>query len=181
LTDEARAIHKEALVIDGHNDLPWQYREKKDLSFQSIDIRKLQKGLHTDIPRLREGGVGAQFWAAFVPASTRKDGSAVRMTLEQIDVIHRFVNGYPEAFEFARTADDIVRIHKSGKIASLIGVEGGHSINNSLAVLRQLYALGARYMTVTHSDNNDFADSATDVPLHNGLTAFGRVVIGEMN
>jgi membrane dipeptidase len=181
LTDEARAIHKEALLIDGHNDLPWQYREKKDLSFQSIDIRKFQKGLHTDIPRLREGGVGAQFWAAYVPASTRKDGSAVKMTLEQIDVIHRFVKGYPEAFEFARTADDIVRIHKSGKIASLIGVEGGHSIDNSLGVLRTYYDLGVRYMTLTHSETLDWADSATDEPKNHGLSPFGEEVVHEMN
>jgi membrane dipeptidase len=181
LTDEARAIHMEALLIDGHNDLPWQYREKKDLSFQSIDIRKLQKGLHTDIPRLREGGVGAQFWAAYVPPSTRKDGSAVKMTLEQIDVIHRFVKGYPEAFEFARTADDIVRIHKNGKIASLIGVEGGHSIDNSLGVLRTYYDLGVRYMTLTHSETLDWADSATDEPKNNGLSPFGEEVVHEMN
>lgn len=181
LTDEARAIHKEALLIDGHNDLPWQYREKNDLSFQSIDIRKFQKGLHTDIPRLREGGVGAQFWAAYVSPSTRKDGSAVRQTLEQIDVIHRFVKGYPEAFEFARSADDIVRIHKSGKIASLIGVEGGHSIDNSLGVLRTYYDLGVRYMTLTHSETLDWADSATDTPKHNGLSPFGEDVVHEMN
>jgi membrane dipeptidase len=181
LTDEARAIHKEALLIDGHNDLPWQYREKKDLSFQSIDIRKFQKGLHTDIPRLREGGVGAQFWAAYVPASTRKDGSAVKMTLEQIDVIHRFVKRYPEAFEFASTADDIVRIHKYGKIASLIGIEGGHSIDNSLGVLRTYYDLGVRYMTLTHSETLDWADSATDTPKNNGLSSFGEEVVHEMN
>jgi membrane dipeptidase len=181
LTDEARAIQKEALLVDGHNDLPWQYREKKDLSFQSIDIRRPQKALHTDIPRLREGGVGAQFWAAFVPASTRKDGSAVKMTLEQIDVIHRFVKGYPEAFEFARTADDIERIHKAGKIASLIGVEGGHSIDDSLGVLRCYYDLGVRYMTLTHSETLDWADSATDEPKSKGLSPFGEDVVHEMN
>lgn len=181
LTDEARAIHKEALLIDGHNDLPWQYREKNDLSFQSIDIRKFQKGLHTDIPRLREGGVGAQFWAAYVSPSTRKDGSAVRLTLEQIDVIHRFVKGYPEALEFARTTDDIVRIHKNGKIASLIGIEGGHSIDNSLGVLRTYYDLGVRYMTLTHSETLDWADSATDAPKNNGLSPFGEDVVREMN
>lgn len=181
LTDEARAIHKEALLIDGHNDLAWQYREKNDLSFQSIDIRKFQKGLHTDIPRLREGGVGAQFWAAYVSPSTRKDGSAVRLTLEQIDVIHRFVKGYPEALEFARTTDDIVRIHKNGKIASLIGIEGGHSIDNSLGVLRTYYDLGVRYMTLTHSETLDWADSATDAPKNNGLSPFGEDVVREMN
>src|SRR5689334_14471584 len=114
LTDEARAIHRDALVIDGHNDLAWQFREKNDLSFHTIDISRPQKGLHTDIPRLREGGVGAQFWAAYVSASTRKSGTAVKLTLEQIDVIKRFVKGYPNDFEFARSTDDIVRIRKAG-------------------------------------------------------------------
>ncbi len=181
LSDEARAIQKEALLIDGHNDLAWQFREKNDLSFQSIDIRRPQKALHTDIPRLREGGVGAQFWSAYVPASTRKDHSAVKMTLEQIDVIHRFVKAYPDTFEFARTADDIVRIHKAGKIASLIGVEGGHSIDDSLGVLRMYYDLGVRYMTLTHSETLDWADSATDAPKSHGLSPFGEEVVREMN
>ena len=177
LTDEARAIHREALLVDGHNDLPWQFREKNDLSFRTIDIRRPQKDLHTDIPRLREGGVGAQFWAAYVPVSTRKDRPAVKMTLEQIDVIHRFVKAYPDDFEFARTADDIVRIRKAGKIASLIGVEGGHSIDNSLGVLRTYYDLGVRYMTLTHSETLDWADSATDKPKSNGLSPFGEEVV----
>jgi membrane dipeptidase len=181
LTDEARALHKDSLVVDGHNDLPWQFREKKDLSFLTLDIARRQKGIHTDIPRLREGGVGAQFWAAYVPATTRKDHSAVRMTLEQIDVIHRMVKSYPNDFEFARTADDIVRIHKSGKIASLIGVEGGHSIDDSLGVLRCYYDLGVRYMTLTHSETLDWADSATDKPKSNGLSPFGEEVVFEMN
>jgi membrane dipeptidase len=181
LSDQAKEIMREAILIDGHNDLPWQYREKKDLSFQSIDIRKPQKGLHTDIPRLREGGVGAQFWAAFVPASTRKDSTSVKMTLEQIDVIHRFVKAYPDDLEFARTADDIVRIRRSGKVASLIGVEGGHSIDNSLGVLRSYYDLGVRYMTLTHSETLDWADSATDEPKSHGLSPFGEDVVHEMN
>jgi len=181
LTDEARAIHREALLVDGHNDLPYQFREKKDLSFQTFDIRRVQKTLHTDIPRLREGGVGCQFWAAYVSVSTRKDGSSVRLTLEQIDVIHRFVKGYPDAFEFARTADDIERIRKTGKIASLIGVEGGHSIDDSLGVLRMYYDLGVRYMTLTHSETLDWADSATDKPKSNGLSPFGEDVVREMN
>src|SRR5436190_15281195 len=107
LTDEALRIHGEAILVDGHNDLPWQYREKKDLSFATIDIAKPQPRLHTDIPRLRKGGVGAQFWSAYVPAETRKDHAAVKMTLEQIDVIHRFVKRYPGTFERAHTVDDI--------------------------------------------------------------------------
>jgi membrane dipeptidase len=181
LTDEARALHKSCLVVDGHNDLPWQFREKKDLSFLTLDIARSQKGIQTDIPRLRAGGIGAQFWSAFVPASTRKDHSAVRMTLEQIDVIHRMVKAYPNDFEFARTADDIVRIHKAGKIASLIGVEGGHSIDDSLGVLRCYYDLGVRYMTLTHSETLDWADSATDKPKSNGLSPFGEEVVHEMN
>jgi membrane dipeptidase len=181
LTEEALRIHRDAILIDGHNDLPWQFREKKDLSFDRIDIAKPQKNLHTDIPRLRQGGIGAQFWAAFVPAETMKDGTAVRMTLEQIDVIHRMVRAYPDTFEMAHSADDILRIHKEGKIASLIGVEGGHSIDNSLGVLRMYYALGVRYMTLTHSDTLSWADSATDEAKHHGLTEFGEQVVHEMN
>ena len=181
VTDEALRIHREAILIDGHNDLPWQYREKKDLSFSAIDIARPQPALHTDIPRLRKGGMGAQFWSAFVPAETRKDGTAVRMTLEQIDVIYRFVRRYPDTFAMAHSADDIVRIHGEGKIASLIGVEGGHSIDNSFGVLRMLYALGVRYMTLTHSETLDWADSATDKPKNNGLTEFGKNVVREMN
>ncbi|HKA07637.1 MAG TPA: dipeptidase [Gemmataceae bacterium] len=181
LTDEARAIHREALVVDGHNDLAYQFREKNDLSFRTIDISRPQNGLHTDIPRLREGGVGAQFWAAYVSPNTRKTGTSVKLTLEQIDVIYRFVKGFPNDFEFARTADDIIRIRKSGKIASLIGIEGGHSIDDSLGVLRMYYDLGVRYMTLTHSETLDWADSATDKPKSNGLSPFGEEVVREMN
>jgi membrane dipeptidase len=181
LTDEALRLHKEALVFDGHNDLPWQFREKAGLSFTHLDIAREQKGLHTDIPRLRKGGVGAQFWAAYVPVSTRKKGTAVRDTLEQIDVIRRMVRAYPGDFELAATADDVVRIYKAGKIASLIGVEGGHSIDNSLGVLRMYYALGVRYMTLTHTETLDWADSATDDAKNGGLTRFGEEVIAEMN
>jgi membrane dipeptidase len=181
LTEEGLRVHREGLLVDGHNDLPWMFREKKDPSFRVIDIRKPQPGLHTDIPRLRQGGVGAQFWSAFVPASFGKKGIAVRETLEQIDVIHRMVRAYPEAFEMAPTADDVVRIHKEGKIASMIGVEGGHSIDNSLAVLRTYYLLGVRYMTLTHSETIDWADSATDAPKSHGLSPFGEQVVREMN
>jgi membrane dipeptidase len=180
-TEDTLKFHRDCLVWDGHNDLPWQFREKKDLSFQTIDLMKVQKGLHTDIPRLRQGGLGAQFWAAYVPTETAKKGTAVRDTLEQIDVIHRMVKAYPDTFEMAYTADDVVRIHKDGKIASLIGVEGGHSIDNSLGVLRTYYDLGVRYMTLTHTDNTDWADSATDKPVHHGLTEFGEQVVVEMN
>ena len=177
-------ILREAPLIDGHNDLPEQYDERVKNHLAKIDIRqdqsKLTPPLHTDIPRLKQGRVGGQFWSVYVPA-TLKGADAVRAVLEQIDVVHRLEELYPDTFEPARTADDVVRIHRKGKIASLIGVEGGHSIGNSLAVLRQLYAAGARYMTITHSLNNDWADSATADPVHGGLTPFGRLVTGEMN
>jgi len=181
LTEEALQIHRAGLLVDGHNDLPWQFREKGDLSFRKIDLRKPQPELHTDIPRLLKGGVGAQFWSAYVPADTNKKGTAVRETLEQIDVILRMVRAYPDVFEMAYGADDVVRIRGQGKIASLIGVEGGHSIDNSLGVLRMLYALGVRYMTLTHSETLDWADSATDKPKSHGLSEFGEQVVREMN
>lgn len=177
-------ILREVPLIDGHNDLPYQYEERARDHLAQIDLRRdqsrLTPPLHTDIARLRQGGIGAQFWSVYVP-TTLKGADAVRAVIEQIDVVHRLDETYPDTFELARTADDIMRIHRSGRIASLIGVEGGHSIGNSLAVLRQLYALGGRYMTITHSENNDWADSATDDPLHGGLTPFGKIVIAEMN
>lgn len=181
LTPEAIAIHKRALLVDGHNDLPWQIREATYGLSRRLDIRKPQPKLHTDIPRLRKGNVGAQFWSAYVPVSTVEKKIAVKMTLEQIDIIHRMVETYPDVFEMAYSTDDIERIRKKGKIASLIGVEGGHSIDNSLGVLRMYYKLGVRYMTLTHSANTDWADSATDEPKHNGLTEFGKQVVREMN
>jgi membrane dipeptidase len=181
LTDAALQLHREALVIDGHNDLPWQYRQQADLSFRNLDISRPQKGTHTDIPRLRKGGVGAQFFAAYVPVETRKKGLAVRQTLEQIDIIHRLAQKYPDDLAMAYTADDILRIRKQGKIAALIGVEGGHSIDNSLGVLRMYHRLGVRYMTLTHTETLDWADSATDEARHKGLTAFGEQVVREMN
>jgi membrane dipeptidase len=177
-------ILTEVPLIDGHNDLPWQYEDRVKNHLAQIDIRqdqsKVTPAIHTDIARLRQGKIGAQFWSVYVPTSL-KGADAVRAVIEQIDVVHRLDERYPDTFELARTADDIVRIHRSGRIASLIGIEGGHSIGNSLAVLRQLYATGARYMTITHSDNNDWADSATADPIHGGLTPFGKLVIAEMN
>lgn len=181
LTEKALEIHRAALLVDGHNDLPYQFRSKDDLSFQKIDLRKDCKDLHTDIARLRKGNVGAQFWAAYVDVGTIKTKTAVRDTLEQIDVIHRIVKTYPDVFEFAYGVEDILRIRKAGKIASLIGVEGGHSIDNSLGVLRTYYQLGVRYMTLTHTDTLDWADSATDEPKNKGLSPFGEDVVREMN
>src|SRR5688572_2889914 len=176
----ARALHKLVPLVDGHNDLPWQYRQKVNRDLSKIDISRPQPQLHTDIPRLRAGGVGAQFWSVYVPASMQGE-EAVRATLEQIDVVNGLIRRYPETFQFALTVRDIDRAFQTGKIASLIGMEGGHSIDNSLAALRMFYKLGARYMTLTHSANTPWADSATDTPSANGLTKFGVEVVREMN
>ncbi len=182
VTDEARKVHAAAFVFDGHNDLPWELRKQAGGSFDKADIAKGVPKFHTDIPRLRAGNVGAQFWAAYVPAETAKQpGKSFAMTLEQIEIIRSMVKRYPDVFEFATTADDVNRIQKSGKIASLIGVEGGHSIDNSIENLRRLYEHGVRYMTLTHSDTLNWADSATDGAKHGGLTAFGEEVVREMN
>lgn len=181
VSEQALAIHKEALLIDGHNDLPWELRENDGPGFKNIDLTKPQKKFHTDIERLKKGNVGAQFWSAFVPSNTAAKGTAVKMTLEQIDVIHEMARRYPDAFEMAYGTADITRIRKSGKIACLIGVEGGHSIDNSLSVLRTLHRLGVRYMTLTHSESLDWADSCSDTPKANGLTPFGVSVVQEMN
>lgn len=181
LTPEAERIHKSAILIDGHNDMPWEIRKQGSRTFERLDIAQPQASLQTDIPKLRKGGMGAQFWSVWVPASTAQDGTALTTTLEQIDLVHAMIDRYPDTFELAITTDDIRRIHDEGKIASLIGVEGGHCIENSLNVLRQLYRLGARYMTLTHSDTIDWADSGTDEAKHGGLTPFGEDVIAEMN
>lgn len=181
VTDAARRLHASCLVIDGHNDLPWELRSQGAEKFTRIDVSQPQPTLQTDIPRLRAGGVGAQFWAAWVPVETSRRGAALSMTLEQIDLIHAMIDRYPDTFEEALTTDDIERIHAAGKIASLIGVEGGHSIENSLAVLRQFYHLGVRYMTLTHTDSLEWCDSGTDKPLCGGLNPFGEQVVREMN
>jgi membrane dipeptidase len=176
-------------LIDGHNDLPWEIRErfKSDVaainlaaSTSHLPLEAGQAALMTDIPRLRAGHVGAQFWSVWIPVSAQ-GFEAVQMTLEQIDLVKRMSAQYPADFAMAYSAADIRRIHKSRKIASLIGIEGGHQINNSLAVLRQMYDAGARYMTLTHSSNTSWADSATDAPVHHGLTPFGVEVVKEMN
>lgn len=181
LTETGIAVHRAGMVFDGHNDLPWALRTKGDSSFEKFDISKPQPGLNTDIPRLQQGNVRAQFWSVYVPATTAAEGVALQQTLEQIELVNAMVRRYPEVFEMASTAEDIDRISKAGRIASMMGVEGGHSIENSLGVLRQLYRLGVRYMTLTHSDTLVWADSATDDADHGGLTDFGEEVVREMN
>jgi membrane dipeptidase len=177
----AVAIHRQTPLIDGHNDYPWALRElDPGRDFRTADISKPVPKLMTDIPRLRQGGVGGQFWSVYTPSSMMgKD--ATRVTLDQIDTVHRMTRQWGETFQMAHTADDVERAFKNGKIASMIGMEGGHSIDNSLATLRMFYALGARYMTLTHSLNLAWADSATDKPAHGGLTKFGEEVVREMN
>lgn len=181
LTERAIRLHKQCIVIDGHNDLPWAMRGKAGSSFDQADISKSQTQFHTDIPRLKTGGVGAQFWSVFVPAGYRHQQRAVQATMEQISIVHRMVKRYPEHFEMVKTAGDIEKIFNKGKIASMIGIEGGHSIDNSLEILRYYYTQGVRYMTLTHSDTLDWADSATDKPKSNGLSPFGEEVVRTMN
>ncbi len=180
VTEEALDIHHSGMLWDGHNDLPWAMRTAADSSFDKVDISRPTE-FHTDIDRLRKGGVKAQFWSVFVPVSTMADGNAFITTIEQIDLVHKMCERYPDVFEIALTADDVERIVALGKIASLIGVEGGHSIENSLGRLQELYNRGARYMTLTHSRNLDWADACTDVPRVGGLNAFGEEVVREMN
>jgi membrane dipeptidase len=165
-------------VIDGHNDLPWQLRTRNGDPDLRTDLSAT--GLHTDIPRLTRGKVAGQWWSVYVPCG-RPETESVAMVLEQIDIVHRLVAEYPDSLALALTADDAERARAEGRIASLLGAEGGHCINNSLAVLRMLYGLGVRYMTLTHSDNTSWADSATDKPGVGGLSAFGHEVVREMN
>ena len=181
LGERALRIHRDLPVFDGHNDLPWALRERGADPLASTDLRQNQAELQTDLPRLRQGGVGAQFWSVYVPNSLDKSGAALETTLEQVDLVRRMIARYPDALELASTADDVERIRASGKIASLMGIEGGYSIEGSLAALRMFHALGVRYMTLTHSDTIPWADSATDAPQHGGLTAFGEEVVREMN
>jgi len=178
--DRAKRLLREVPVIDGHNDYPWAVHEKANGDLDKLDIRQSQPSLMTDIARLKAGGVGGQFWSVYVPVDL-KGADAVSATLDQIDIVHRMVAKYSSTLALALTADDVEKIEKQGKIASLIGVEGGHCINNSLGVLRMFYRLGARYMTLTHTSNTTWADSATDTPKSNGLSPFGEEVIREMN
>jgi membrane dipeptidase len=179
--EHAREIMRTIPLIDGHNDLPFELREKAGGDLDSLDIANPQDSLMTDIARLREGLVGAQFFAAYVPSELTGHGAA-RFALMQVDLIHRLAARYPDTFEFARTAEDIRRIFDQGKIAALIGIEGGHAIEGSLDLLRAYYDLGVRYMTLTHWATHDWADAATDEPEWQGLRpGFGEDVIREMN
>ena len=180
LTEEGKRIHFSSLLIDGHNDLLWKLRDKPDRDMSKLDISKSQPELHTDIERLKKGGLGAQFWSVYIPA-TPKDRPMAAEQLKQIDLVYQMVERYPVTFEMAYTADDVLRVRKSGRIASLIGIEGGGAIENSLELLRNYYRLGVRYMTLTHSETLDWVDSATDQQLHGGLTGFGEEVVREMN
>lgn len=181
LLRRARALLADHPVVDGHNDLPYALREQVGYHLDRRDIAADQSEfLHTDLARLRAGGVGAQFWSVYVPSSLQGD-HAVSATLEQIDCVNALVRRYPGALRLARTADEVRAARDAGRIASLMGAEGGHSIDCSLATLRVLYELGVRYMTLTHNDNTPWADSATDKPVANGLTRFGEQVVREMN
>jgi membrane dipeptidase len=176
---KARRLMREAPFIDTHNDLPEMIRLRGAYDLERYDPDKRLPDLDTDIPRAVAGGVGGQFWAAYVSSAYEGKGAG-RVVIEEIDLIHRMIARSPH-LEYATTADDIVRIHRAGKIASLIGIEGGHAIENSLGMLRQVHALGVRYMTLTHGSSTAWADASTDAPKHGGLSAFGKEVVREMN
>jgi membrane dipeptidase len=182
---EARALEilKTTPLIDGHNDLPWALRQGFGNDVHAVDLTTNldeSTSLHTDIPRMRAGGVGGQFWSVYVPA-TLTPTEAARATFEQIDTVRRLIGAHPDVFELAVTADDVERIHAQGKIASLIGMEGGYSIDDSLGLLREFRQAGARYMTLTHSRTTTWADASTDAPKWGGLSPFGEEVVREMN
>jgi membrane dipeptidase len=180
--DRITELLARAPVFDGHNDLAWELRRRVRYDFDALDIAEdlTATGLHTDLPRLRAGGVGAQFWSVYVPCALAPD-AAVAATLEQVDAVRRLCDRYPEHLAPATDGDAVERAHREGRIASLLGAEGGHSIAGSLAVLRALYALGVRYLTLTHVRNTPWADSATDTPAVGGLSRFGHEVVREMN
>ena len=180
LLERAKTLLRKAPLIDTHNDLPSLLLEKNGGDLAAFDMSKVQSTLCADIPRLREGCVGAQYWSVFVESATQNTHTSLHEAMREFDVTLRLIRSQPD-FEQARTADDIERIHNAGKIANLMGVEGGHMIENSPAALRIFYELGARYMTLTHWDNIDWADAATDRTLHYGLTELGRSIVREMN
>ena len=178
--EELRRLLGEAPLVDGHNDLLWQLRLRVGYDLDRLDVSRPTAALQTDLPRLRAGGVGGQFWSVYVP-STLPAHEAVTATLEQLDGFHRLVARYSADLGLARSAEEVVRVARSGRVASLAGMEGGHSIGESLGALRMMYALGARYLTLTHNDTTSWADAATDEARHGGLAPFGVQVVGEMN
>ncbi|HSL72050.1 MAG TPA: dipeptidase [Longimicrobiales bacterium] len=181
LVARATRLLREVPVIDGHNDIPSKLLELAAGDPDRVDLTKAQPQLHTDFARLRAGGVGAQFWSAYVENDSIATHAALRQGLREVDMALRFTRRYPDVLEQARTAADIERIQRAGKIASLIGLEGGHGIDDSLAALRIYYELGVRYMTLTHNTTLSWADAALDFPQHGGLTEFGEDVVREMN
>jgi membrane dipeptidase len=174
----ARRVLRSVPLIDGHNDVPWLIREKTKGDLGAYDLRTRTTG-QTDFPRLRQGGLGAQFWSVYVPGELK--GGWAHTQLEQIELTRRMIERYPEQLELALTADDVERAFRRGRIGSLLGMEGGHVIENSLGALRAFFRLGARYMTLTHNVTLDWADSAAEPPRHGGLTRFGEEVVREMN
>lgn len=181
LLARAAALLERAPLVDGHNDLPSKLLNLAGGDPRRLDVAQPQPSLHTDLARLRAGRLGAQFWSAYVTTDSMHGGAALRQALREIDMVRRLVDAYPDHLAFARTADEIERARRAGKIASLIGVEGGHAIEGSLSALRQLHQLGARYLTLTHARTTDWADATTDFPRHRGLTEFGEQVVREMN
>jgi membrane dipeptidase len=183
-SDRISALLREHGIVDGHNDLLWAARDKVAYDFDRLELTDSAVcqaiGTHTDLPRLRAGGVGAQFWSVYVPATLSGD-AAVTATLEQIDAGHTMITRYADQLALATTVEDVDRAWEQGRIASLMGAEGGHQINESLGTLRMLHRLGVRYLTLTHNDNVPWADSATDEPVLGGLSDFGREVVAEMN
>jgi membrane dipeptidase len=181
LLARAAALLEQSPLIDGHNDLPSKLLQRAGADPRRLDLTTPQPEMHTDLPRLKAGRLGAQFWSAYVTTDSMENGAALRQALREIDMIRRLVDAYPQQLQLARTADEIERAHRAGRIASLIGVEGGHAIEGSLSALRALYDLGTRYMTLTHSRTTDWADATTDFPRHRGLSEFGEEVVREMN
>lgn len=181
MTDEALTLHRQSFVFDGHNNLAMQLRKRPDLTADTVNLNAPQSKLHTDIPRLRRGGVGAEFFATYVSADSVKKGTAVRETLEQIDQIVRLVNRHSGSMEWAGSTADLDRIHHADKVSALIAVEGGNAIENSLVVLQTYFRAGARCLALTHDDTTDWADAALDKSKHKGLAKFGEQVVAEMN
>lgn len=181
LSQRAKQLHKTVPLIDGHNDLPWKLRANNIQPSSNKMLSEIQSAFHTDIPRLLEGGLGGQFWSVYVPTQLENNENFVQTTLEQIDVVYQLVHQYPDIFQLTLTSSEVESAFKQNKIASLIGMEGGHCIGESLAALRMFYKLGARYMTLTHNKSLPWADSCTDLPQANGLTEFGQSVVREMN